>query len=311
MTSAMISARLQRSPSRRLPSIGTDQVLNVVDSGGVTVAGKASHHALGGPRVCEGGGADLDQRRSGQEILEGVVRICDTPYAQERHRRTLSGPVHRVDPHGTERRSGQTARARPERGAPRVDIDDETGHGVDQSDPVRPGSFGRLGHRTDVGNVRRELDEQRALRGRPGPGYDLVERIGVEGEGQAAKARVVGAGEVEFVPEKAPDGLELFHDAPILVGDMPRHAHEDLESGEVLLHPGQLLLAHALYSRVRQTDRVQHGIAGLDDPGSRVSPPGARALPTSSRGHREHSDRERRPPPRQSRTSRRPEVRGS
>ena len=110
--------------------------------------------------------------------------------------------IDHADRERLDRGAGEAAGAVGEDGAPAAHVDRHAEQGVDQREGVGPGVGDGAGDRDDVGDVRRQLDDDRQGGHGAHGGGDLGREVGVGPEEHPARVDV-GAGDVQFEPGDA------------------------------------------------------------------------------------------------------------
>src|SRR5262245_17644675 len=110
--------------------------------------------------IVERRGAHTDRGRARQQHLDRVDACRDAPGADDRHARMCAGDVvHGSEGDRLDRRTGQAASARAERGPAPLGVDDEAEQRVDERETGCARSQRGRGDLAQVGDVRRELHE--------------------------------------------------------------------------------------------------------------------------------------------------------
>src|SRR2546426_7736165 len=133
---------------------------------------------------------------SGDEKLEGVLSRGDPAHPDDwRVAVARDLPYH---PHRdrSDRRPREPACPRAHLCPACVDVDGETDQRVDQRERICAGLLRRAGDRDDIGDVWRELDEQRVPAHRSNGGHQLAGQLRIDAKNEATVD--VGAGDVEF-----------------------------------------------------------------------------------------------------------------
>ena len=161
----------------------------------------------------------------------------------------------------------------PSAGRQRVGVDHHAEQRVDQREPVGAGVGARPGDERDVGDVGRELGEDRLARvgGPPHRADHPRGRDRVAGEHLAA-ALDVRAGDVDLDHRHRRVAGQPAGQRDVLVG-VPAGDRDD-RARAVLGQPGQVVLDERVDARALQPDRVEHAARRLGHPRRRPSGPG-------------------------------------
>ncbi len=131
-----------------------------------------------------------------------------------------------------------------------------------------PGVLDRLRDRSDIGDVRRQLHEQRQRRGPADGGRHLARGRRVDRELEAALADV-GTGDVELDAGNPGHAVESSRDLDVVRDRLAGHVHDDRHLPRV---PGVgVLLDHGVDARVLEPDRVQHSTRRFGHAGRRIA----------------------------------------
>ena len=150
----------------------------------------------------------------------------------------------------------------PSRGFAAGGRDGDARQRVDRGQGVGAGGFDGPRDRADVGDVRRELDEERQVGRSADSGRDGRRGVGVDRELETAFADVRAA-DVELDPGHARHAVEPPDDLDVVVDRFARDVDDDRRppAGP----RAGVLLDDRVHARVLEADRVQHAGRGLGD----------------------------------------------
>ena len=157
---ASLAASTVRSGVERADEIGDAR-----DAGGAACSRvDAVEQLRPDERIDEVRRADLHGRRAGDHELERVARVGDAAHADDRNLHRLAALVDHAHGDRPDRRTAQAADAVRDLRPPRLDVDDHRQERVDERHGIGAGLFGRARERGDVGDVRRQLRNERQAR---------------------------------------------------------------------------------------------------------------------------------------------------
>mgnify|MGYP001693751012 CR=1 FL=1 len=153
--------------------------------------------ALRAVRRDEAGGADLDGAGAAQHEFKGVRCAHDAADADDRQADGAGDLPDHAQRDRLDRRAGEAAGDVGEHRAAALQIDGHANQRVDQRQRIRAGVGAGFRHDDDVGDIGRELDDQRLFRGLAAGGNDArgAGRISAEGDATVFDVR---ARDVDF-----------------------------------------------------------------------------------------------------------------
>src|SRR6185295_17652473 len=196
--SACAASAVSTSSATRIWLIhGTHEIRYPRNLMALHVAADAVEHLAPDERVEKVGGADLHGRCAGDHELERVAGIDDAAHADDGNLHGLPALVDHPYGDRPDRRAAQAAHAVRDPRTARFDVEDHRQERVDERHGVGARVFGGARERRDVGDVRRQLRNQREPRDFADGADDVMRAVEVAAELDAAFLDV-GARDVQL-----------------------------------------------------------------------------------------------------------------